>query len=90
MRRHGREPSSAARVAAHGQRLANEVERVKACFPLGQVRRLSGGVAGRTPQMNMQSGQRGRGGLFSNLWVQLVLLVIAGIILVALAAKFIW
>lgn len=40
--------------------------------------------------MNMQSGQTGRGGLFSNLWVQLALLVIAAIILVALATKFIW
>ena len=35
-------------------------------------------------------GRTGRGGLFSNLWVQLALLVIAAIILVALAAKFIW
>jgi hypothetical protein len=41
--------------------------------------------------MNMQSGQTGRGGgLFSKLWVQLALLVIAAIILVSLAAKFIW
>ena len=40
--------------------------------------------------MNMRSGQTGRGGLFSSLWVQLALLVIAAIILVALAAKFIW
>jgi hypothetical protein len=91
MRRHGTEPSSAACVAAHGRCLANEVERAEACFALGQVRRLSGGVAGRTAQMNMQSGQTGRGGgLFSNLWVQLALLVIAAIILVSLAAKFIW
>jgi hypothetical protein len=40
--------------------------------------------------MNMQSGQTGRGGPFSNLWVQLALLVIAAVILVGLAAKFIW
>jgi hypothetical protein len=59
-------------------------------FPFWQVRRLSGGVAGRTSQMNMQSGQTGGGGLFNNLWVQLALLVIAAIILIALAAKFVW
>lgn len=40
--------------------------------------------------MNMQSGQTGGGGLFNNLWVQLALLVIAAIIMVALAAKFVW
>jgi hypothetical protein len=40
--------------------------------------------------MNKQSGQTGPGGLFNNLWVQLALLVIAAIILIALAAKFIW
>jgi hypothetical protein len=60
----------------------------KLAFPF--VRRLSGGVAGRTSQMNRQSGQTGGGGLFNNLWVQLALLVIAAIILVALAAKFVW
>jgi hypothetical protein len=40
--------------------------------------------------MNMQSGQTGGGSLFNNLWVQLALLVIAAIILIALAAKFVW
>jgi hypothetical protein len=40
--------------------------------------------------MDMQSGQTGRHGLINNLWAQLALLVVGTIILIALAAKFLW
>ena len=40
--------------------------------------------------MNMQSSQMNHGGLLSNLWVQLALLVIVAAIVVALAAKYLW
>jgi hypothetical protein len=38
----------------------------------------------------MQSGQAGRGGLLNNIWAQMALLAIVGVILVAVAAKYIW
>ena len=40
--------------------------------------------------MNTQSGQMGRGGLLSNIWLQLALLCIVAVILIALAAKYLW
>jgi len=40
--------------------------------------------------MNMQNGQAGRGGLLNNLWLQFGLLAIVVIVLIALAAKYIW
>jgi hypothetical protein len=41
-------------------------------------------------KMNMQSSETGRGGPLYNLWVQLALLVIATVVLIALAAKYLW
>lgn len=41
-------------------------------------------------QMNTQSGQAGRGGLLSNFWAQMAVLAIIMIVLIALAAKYIW
>jgi len=40
--------------------------------------------------MNLQSNQPGRGGLLSNFWVQIAALVIVVVVLIALAAKYIW
>jgi hypothetical protein len=40
--------------------------------------------------MNMQSGQSGPGGLFNNLWLQLALLVIGAVVLLVVAAKYLW
>jgi len=40
--------------------------------------------------MNMQWSQTWRSGLLRNLWVQLALLVIVAIVLLALAAQYIW
>lgn len=40
--------------------------------------------------MNMQGGQAGRGSLLNNLWVQLAALAIVVIILIVLAAKYLW
>ena len=51
---------------------------------------LGGNVAERKPQMNMQSSQAGRGGLLNNLWVQLAAVAIVVVILIVLAAKYLW
>ena len=40
--------------------------------------------------MNTQSGQSGRGGLLNNLWLQLALLVIGTVVLLVVAAKYLW
>jgi hypothetical protein len=40
--------------------------------------------------MNMPWSQTWRSGLLRNLWVQLALLVIVAIVLVGLAAQYIW
>jgi len=40
--------------------------------------------------MDMQSSQTGRDGLLSNFWAQMALLAIVVVILIALAAKYIW
>ncbi len=40
--------------------------------------------------MNKQSSQAGRGGLLNNLWVQLAALAIVVVILIVLAAKYLW
>jgi hypothetical protein len=40
--------------------------------------------------MNMQGGQTSHGSLFGNVWVQSALLVIVAVIVVALAAKYLW
>ena len=40
--------------------------------------------------MNMQSSQAGRGGLLNNLWVQLAAVAIVVVILIVLAAKYLW
>jgi hypothetical protein len=66
-------------------------QRVKAVPVLGQgppFERLL--LGGRTLQMNMQSGQTGRGGLLDSFWAQMTLLAIVVIVLIALSAKYIW
>jgi hypothetical protein len=40
--------------------------------------------------MNMQTGQTGRGGLLDSFWAQMALLAVVVIVLIALAAKYIW
>ena len=40
--------------------------------------------------MKIQSGQTGRGGLLNSFWAQMALLAVVGIIVIALAAKYIW
>jgi hypothetical protein len=40
--------------------------------------------------MNMQSSQTTGGGLLSNLWVQLALLIIGTVVLIGFAAKYLW
>ena len=39
---------------------------------------------------NIHSGQAGLGGLLNNLWAQMALLAAGGVILVILAAAYIW
>lgn len=40
--------------------------------------------------MNMQRGQTGRRGLLDSFWAQMALLATVVIVLIALAAKYIW
>ena len=47
-------------------------------------------VAGRNPLMDTQSGQTGRGGLLNNLWLQLALIAIGTVVLIVVAAKYLW
>ena len=41
-------------------------------------------------EVNMDTQTRPQGGLTRNLWVQMVVLLIAVVVLIALAAKYIW
>ena len=40
--------------------------------------------------MDTQSGRTGRGGLLNNLWLQLALIAIGTVVLIAVAAKYLW
>ena len=76
-------------VAAHRQRLANRIEQVKTVSIPWADPPLSGGVAGRTPQMNTQNAPE-HSGLLDNLALQLTLLAIVFVVLIALASRYIW
>ena len=78
---------SATHAAAHRQRLAWTVERVEAVCVLGKAPPFERWCRREVPQMNMQSG---RGGLLNNFWAQMALLAIVTVIVIALAAQYIW
>jgi hypothetical protein len=42
------------------------------------------------PQMNSQSDHAGHGGLLNNFWAQVALVAIVAVIVIALAAQYIW